>query len=119
MGKKSSKPAIPTRLPNAVQKVVSESQALDLRRQHQIHNQIGAINRVLAGWQGDTAWTYDDEMAELHRHLANTQGVLRELVDSLRELYQGQSEEMAAELHEAIDAAVATLDHPGNSAGAN
>lgn len=39
--------------------------AMDLRRQAQIQNQIGSINRLMRGG------TYDDEMAALHQELAD------------------------------------------------
>jgi uncharacterized protein YukE len=86
VGKKSS---IPARRPNALQQVISEAGALDRKRQSQIANQIGAINRVLTAWKGDGAWQYDDEMQRLHELLAAEQARAAELESQLRELKEG------------------------------
>lgn len=89
MAKKSSKASIPARLPNTVQKILADAQALDIRRQHQINNQIGAINRFLEAWKSEAAWKYDDEMGELHKLLAAEQARAAELENQLRELEEG------------------------------
>ena len=77
MAKRNS---IPVRLPNGVQKMVSEAAALDARRQKQISNQIDSINRLLE-FQG-REWTYDEEMRKLHEQLATAQARIDELESS-------------------------------------
>jgi uncharacterized protein YukE len=72
-----------------LQQVISEAGALDRKRQSQIANQIGAINRVLTAWKGDGAWQYDDEMQRLHELLAAEQARAAELESQLRELKEG------------------------------
>lgn len=88
MGKKSS---IPARRPNAVHQVISEAAAMDRKRQNQIQNQIGAINRVLTAWKANDAWQYDDEMQHLHELLAAEQARAAELESQLREMREGDN----------------------------
>lgn len=58
------------------QEIIQEAEALDARRRHQIENQVGTINRLLAGA------TYEEEIAELHENLAAAQAER----DALKEL---------------------------------
>lgn len=89
----AKKPSIPPRQQNSVQKVVTEAAALDRRRQNQIANQIGAINRVLAAWKANEAWQYDDEMQKLHEQLAAAQVRAEECVEALTRLLKAYDED--------------------------
>lgn len=51
----------------STREVMREADALDSRRRHQIENQVGTINRLLAGG------TYDEELRALHEELAASQ----------------------------------------------
>lgn len=51
----------------ATEAILRRAEELDQRRQHQIQNQIGTINRLLAGA------TYEEEIQELHENLAAAQ----------------------------------------------
>lgn len=53
---------------------------LDARRQNQIRNQVGTINRVMQGG------SYDDEMRVLHEDLAAVQHQLEEALLEIRRL---------------------------------
>lgn len=64
---------------NPMKKMMADAAALDSRRQHQIRNQVEAINRLMAGG------TYDEEMAKLHLMLAGAQHYVEFLHELLRE----------------------------------
>lgn len=51
----------------ATEEILRRAEEIDQRRQHQIENQIGTINRLLAGA------TYEEEIQELHENLASAQ----------------------------------------------
>jgi len=70
--------------PEIVAAAADEIAALDDRRQKQIRNQVASINRVMQGS------SYDDEMAQLHAELADTQSRLEAALLELRQL-KGQA----------------------------
>lgn len=74
------------RVPNNVRRVMDQAQELDNRRQHQIHNQIAAINRLAAALHHDAPWTYTDEMSALHQTLSAAQAATDAALERVREL---------------------------------
>jgi hypothetical protein len=83
---KSKKPRVPPAVKNAVQATVVRAQALDRRRQAQIANQIGTINRLLGEDHG-----YTEEMAILHQGAAALAAENEELRARVAELEQAVS----------------------------
>lgn len=70
--------------PEIVEAMLREVGEVDQRRQNQIRNQVGTINRLMAGA------TYDDEMLRLNEELADTQARLEAALLEIRQL-KGQS----------------------------
>lgn len=68
------------RAQNAIQDLMQRAHALDRRRQAQIQNQIGTINRLLDGG------TYTEEMRILHEGAAESIARNEELTHALSEL---------------------------------
>lgn len=66
--------------PEMVQIMVDEIAAVDDRRQRQIRNQVGTINRLMAGH------TYESEMERLHTELAETQSRLEAALLEIRRM---------------------------------
>lgn len=66
--------------PEMVAAMQEEIAELDQRRQNQIRNQVGTINRVMQGH------SYDEEMERLHAELAETQRRLESALMEIRRL---------------------------------
>jgi len=62
----------------SVRETIREAEALDLRRRHQIDNQVQSINRLLNGG------TYEGEIQELHAELAAAQAERDEALEKLK-----------------------------------
>ena len=65
---------------------MARAQEVDERRQHQIGNQIGAINRLAAAMRDGEPWTYTDEMSALHQTLAAAQAATDTALERVREM---------------------------------
>lgn len=77
---------IPQNVSNPVRQVMQKAQDLDLRRQHQIHNQVAAINRLAYAMEVGEEWSYTDEMQALHELLAQAQCDRDSALNRVREL---------------------------------
>lgn len=66
--------------PEIVETLLQEVGEIDQRRQNQIRNQVGTINRLMSGA------TYDEEMERLQAELADTQARLEAALLEIRQL---------------------------------
>lgn len=91
MSKRKQARAQPGSQTNAVQQMLDRAHDLDRRRQMQVQNQIGSINRLADAMTAGVRWTYDDEMRTLHEAFAALQVATSAALERVRELEEGDT----------------------------
>lgn len=73
---------------NGLQKIITNAELLDRRRQQQIQNQIEIINRLAAANAEHKPWTYDSQLMSLVEDKSRLQLEVEDLRAQLKELRQ-------------------------------